>query len=892
MMERIPALRRFVRVRRNVREDAQRSVDDEVRFHLEMRARELEAGGLDAQAARARAMKEFGDVDRARRALLGPAAERERRLRRRQWRDELRQDVRYGWRQLTSSPSFTATAILTLAIGIGATAAIFSVVNGVLLRPLAWAEPERLVMVWENDRVSGTVREAASVPDFHDFRERNRVFERMAMFVTLEQNLTERGEEPARVKVAAVSADLSALLGISPLIGRAFEPEEDVPGGARVALLAASFWRSRFGEDRAVLGRAVMLDDSLYTIVGVLPSDAEFPDAATDLWIPAQLGPTSLPRVTHPVSVLARLRPGIQLTAAQAEMSRIASELEAEYPESNRARGVFVEPLDAVVFGGIRPALLVLLAAAGLLLLIACANVASLLLARGMARAREIAVRATLGAGGARLTRQFIVESLLLSFIAAVLGVLVARLGLRGLLALLPADLPRASAVTVDAAVLGLAVLIATGVGIVFGLVPTWQARRLDLQTALKSESDRSGTAGRSRQAARSTLVVMEVAISVMLVIAAGLLVRTVSALRHVDPGFRAEGILRMEFQLPESRYPRDFATFPDWPRTHALYAALDAQLARVPGVESAAVAAHHPLNPGFTNSFVIVGQEDESASQPEIYVRAVSPGYFPTLSLAVLEGRALRSDDRTDAPMAAVINEAALRRFFPDGRAVGRHLQWWGITREIVGVVGNERFRGLAAETPPAVYIPLAQAPMNSGSLLVRTVGSPRAIAPAVRAAVRAADPDLAVFDIATLDETITRSIARERSTMLLLGVFAAVALFLALIGVHGVLGYAVAQRRRELGVRLAMGAERADLLRMVLGQGMRLTIPGVLLGLGAALFATRLLASLLFGVTTTDVVTWVAAPVLIMTVAHVASWLPARRATSIDPAVALRAD
>ncbi len=890
MLERIPGLRRFVRVRRSVGEDARRSVDEELRFHLEMRASELEAGGLDAGEARARAMEEFGDVARARRALLGPAAGVERRRRRRERWDELRQDVRYGWRQLLARPSFTLVAVLTLAVGIGATAAIFSVVNGVLLRPLPWAEPERLVMVWENDRVSGTVREAASVPDYFDFRERNRVFEDIALFAVLEQNLTERGSEPARVSIASVSASLPGLLGVTPQLGRTFEASEDVQGGPRVALLAAHFWRSRFGADREVLGRSVMLDDSLYTIVGVLPSGAEFPDGATDVWIPAQVGPSQYPRATHNVSVIARLRAGVGVEAAQADMSRIATELEEEFPASNRARGVFVEPLEDVVFGSVRPALLVLLAAAGLLLVIACANVASLLLARGMSRAREVAVRATLGAGGARLTRQFIVESLLLTVIGAGIGVVLARLGLGGLLALLPADLPRASAVAVDARVLGLAVLIATGVGILFGLVPAWQARRVDLQAALKSESDRSGTAGRSRQMARSTLVVLEVAISVMLIVAAGLLVRTVSALRAVDPGFRADGILRMEFQLPQSRYPRDFSTYPDWPRTHTLYAALDAQLARVPGIASYGLAAQHPLNPGFTNSFVIVGREDEFGDQPEIYVRVVSPGYFPTLELDVLEGRVLSADDRTDAPAAVVINEAARARFFPDGRAVGRQLRWWGITREIVGVVGNERFRGLSTETPPAAYLALAQSPMNSASLLVRTQGRPRALAPAVRAAVQAADPDLAVFDIATLDETITRSIARERSTMLLLGVFATVALFLALIGVHGVLGYAVAQRRRELGVRLAIGAQRTDLLRMVLGQGLRLTLLGVALGLAGALAASRLLASLLFGVSTTDVLTFAAAPAFIVAVALLAAWLPARRATSIDPALALR--
>jgi putative ABC transport system permease protein len=891
-MGKIRGLRRFLRAPRNARERAAQDVDDEVRFHLDSRARELERKGLTAQQALERAMKEFGDMSEAKRIMRDNATRRERRVQVGDMLHELAQDIRYGWRRLISSPGFSVTALLTLALGIGATVAIFSVVNGVLLRPLPWSDPDRLVIVWENDRASGTVREPASVPDYYDFLERNQSFQSMAFFLSAEQNLSQAGRDAERVNVAALSSGIFEVLGVTPLVGRSFLPEEDVPGGPRVAILVESFWKTRFEGDREVVGRSVMLDDSVYTVIGILAEAVEFPNATTDVWIPAQLGPTSIPRATHPITVIARLSAGATLAGAQADMTRIARALEEEYPRDNVNRGVFVEPALDVVFGEIRPALLVLLAAVGLLLVIACANVASLLLARGMTRTREIAVRTTLGAGGVRLARQFIVESLILTVFAAVIGSVIAWLGMGALLSLLPADLPRSAAVALDGRVLSLTIAIGAVVGIIFGLVPTLQALRMDLQGALKSESDRSGTAGMSRQRARGALVVAEVALAVVLVVGAGLLVRTVMALRDVDPGFDAEGVLRMEFQLPQSRYPRDFAIYPNWPRTLSFYEDLQERLRGIGPIESAAIAAHHPLNPGFTNSFLIVGRESEISTQPEIYVRAVTAEYFETLGVQRVDGRYLEPRDRVDAQPVAVINRAARDRFFPDGQAVGQELRWWGLTREIVGIVENERVRGLTAESPPAVYIPLAQAPMNSGSVLVRTAGDPLAVSRDVRDAIRQTDPDLAVFDIATLDDTILRSIARERSTMLLLAVFAVAALFLALIGVHGILANAVSQRRRELGVRLALGAKRGDVIRMVLGHGARLVVIGVLLGIGGAFAATRLLGSLLFGVDATDSLTFLAVSAAVMAVAMFAAWLPARRATTIDPAITLRTE
>ncbi len=883
-------LRRWLRLPRPPRENAARDVDEEVSFHLESRARELEAGGRTPAEARAEALREFGDVARARAALVPAAAQRERRRRRRLRADELRQDLRYALRRVRASPGFTLVAVLTLGLGMAAAAAIFSVVNGVLLRPLPWRDPSRLVIVWENDRVSGTVREPSSVPDYYDFRERSHSFQDLAFFLTQDRNLMQRGRDPERVHVADVSHALLQVLGVQPLLGRDLTAADDLPGAPRVVLVAERFWRERLGGERSVIGTELLVDDSASVIVGVVPQELEFPDAGVRIWEPAQLQPSSLPRATHPITVLGRLRPGVALAAAQSDMAGVAARLEQEYARSNAGRGVFVEPLLDVVFARSRPALLVLLGGVGLLLLIACANVANLLLARGVARAREVAVRATLGAGRGRLARQFLVEGLVLALASALVGVVLAGVGLRGLVALLPADMPRADLVSIDVRVLAVAALVSALVGIGFGLLPTLQARRLNLQAVLKAESDRGALPGQARQHARRLLVVAEVAVSVVLVMGAALLVRTVAALRAVDPGFRADHVLRMEVQLPDSRYPRDYRIHPNWPRQQRFYADLLERLARLPGAQSAALSAYSPMAAGFTNSFVIAGREAEVATQPEIAVRAVTANYMRTLRVPVLDGRDLSEGDGPQAPKVALLNQAAVRRFFPDGRALGQHVTFWGATREIVGVVGNEHFYGLDASAPPAIYLALPQAPFNSASILVHTLADPLSLAPQVLAAVRATDPELAVFDIATLDATVLRSIARERSTMRLLGAFALVALLLALIGVHGVLSYTVSQRARELGVRMALGASRGDVLRLVLRQGLSLAVLGVLIGLVIALAGTRLLSGLLWGVSATDAATFAAVALLVLLVAATATWLPARRALRIDPILTLR--
>ncbi|HEX7088585.1 MAG TPA: ABC transporter permease [Longimicrobiales bacterium] len=822
--------------------------------------------------------------------------------RRGRWLAGAGQDVRYALRALRRSPSFSAVAVLTLALGIGANTAIFSVVDAVLLEPLPYAEAERLVMVWEYDRVSGTEREPASIPDYFDLRERSRAFEELAAFTWAYGGLVAPEGDPARVKVGAATEELLPMLGVRPVVGRLFTPAEHEPGAPRVAILDEGLWRSRFGSDPAVLGRTIELDGEPYAVVGVAPSGIAVPigvpvtnapltPEGTDVWLPFRITPASGERSRHDVLVLGRLRPGATLEAAQADVATVARQLEAEYPRSNHGRGVRVEPLREAAFANVERTLLILLGAVGLVLLVACANVANLLLARSAVRAREVAVRAALGAGPRRLLRLFLAESLVLTLLAGGIGAAIAAWGAGPLIALAPPGLPRLGDVGVDARVLAFTLAVSLAAAVAFGLVPMFQARSTDLQAAL-ARGGRSGTEGRRGSRFRDALVVAEVALSVVLVIGAGLLIRSLRALRGVDPGFRAERVVKLEFRLPTTRYPQDFARYPSWPEVQRFYAALLERARAVPGVRAAALAAHHPLAQGFTNSFVIEGHEPEAGSQPEIPVRPVTPGYFATLGIPLLRGRPLTDRDGPDAPAVLLINDAAAKRYFPGVDPIGKRIRFWGVSREIVGVVGNERFHGLAAEAPPAVYPPLQQTPTGSASLLAQGAADPARLVSALRAVIRELDPQLPVHGITVLDDALSASLARERFATTLLSLFAALAMTLAVIGVYGVLGYAVAQRTRELGIRLALGASPRGVVGLIVRRGMTLALGGIGLGVAAGLAASRLLAGQLFRVTPADPATYAAAAVAAATASLAACWLPARRATAISPADALRAE
>jgi putative ABC transport system permease protein len=566
------------------------------------------------------------------------------------------------------------------------------------------------------------------------------------------------------------------------------------------------------------------------------------------------------------------------------------AQLERDYPRDNTARGAFVEPMKTVIFGRVQTPLWVLLASVGLVLLIACVNVGNLLLARGAGRGREVAVRTAMGAETHRLVRQFVAESLVLSLGAAALGVVLAYFGLKVLVAVAPPDIPRLADVAVDGPVLLAALVLALVTGLVFGLVPIAQARRLDVQATLKAEESRGATAGRQRGRMRSVLVVSEVALAVMLVIGAGLLIKSFWRLSRVDAGFEAKGVVKAEYQLPASRYQPPADTWPNLRAVHRFNDELVRRAAALPGVRAAAVAGGHPLAPGFTNSWRVIGREDEGRNWPEISIRQVTPGYFDVVRLDRTRGRLFASTDVTDAPPVALINETTARRFFDGRDPLGQQLAFWGIARTIVGVVEDEKIHGVTRETPPAVYVPLAQAPSRNTVVLVRTERDVATMPSTIASTIRELDPQLAVFGVEPLERTLAESVGQQRFVMLLLLLFAALALTLAAIGIHGVLSYVVAQRGHEIGVRMALGAPPERVIGLVVRQGARLTVLGMAIGLLGAFALTRVLANLLFGVSATDAATFAAVLPVLGLVALLAMWVPARRASHIDPMQALR--
>jgi putative ABC transport system permease protein len=824
------------------------------------------------------------------------------------------QDLRYAARSFVKAPLLTAVILVTLALGIGANTAIFSVIHAVLLRPSPLSDIEQLAIVWQTDRNTGTTREPASFPDYVDFKTRSRSFEALAALMADELNLApdnpNRGE-PVRLPVLRVSAEMLPMLGMRPVAGRTFSADEDRPGSAAVALISESLWERSFGRDPGAVGRTLRLDDRPTTIVGIMPHGADFGvlqilsaaaysrgfadrgmQTEVDVWAPLQASEEALPRSTHPIFMLGRLAPGTTAAAAQSEMAGIAADLEKAFPV-NVARGVHVEPLSSVVFGPVRPALYILLAAVALVLLVACVNVANLLMARAAARAHEAAVRCALGATQARIAREALAETLLLTVAASAVGVGLAYAGLRALVAIAPPDVPRLSLATINLPVLASTLGVAVLVGIVFGLIPTLQARRLDLHSSLSDGSPR-GSAGPGRTQLRSALVVAELAFAVVLVSGAGLLIRSFWTLQRVNPGFQSAGVLKAEYQLPAARYPVDFRKWPDFKEQHAFNAAVLQRAAALPGVESAALAGNHPLDPGFTNSFVVIGREAEAQTWPEISIRRVSPEYFRTVGLGLVQGRFFRDSDTTAAPAVALINAAAARRFFPDREPIGGQIRFWGASRTIVGVIVDEKFHGLSEAPPIAAYTPIAQTPSANGAgvILVRTSGDPMALARAVAAAVHEVDRGLAVFGVEPMDVTLSRSIGQRRFTTLLLSLLATVALLLAAVGIHGVLSYSVSQRRREIGIRMALGARARDMIGLIVREGLRLALVGLALGLVGAFVLTRFLATQLFSVTPTDPATFAGVAALLTLVAVAATAIPARRAASVDPLVMLRSE
>ena len=810
------------------------------------------------------------------------------------------QDLRYGLRMLRRSPGFTAAAVVTLALGIGANTAIFSVVNAVLLRPLPFPDAEQLVMVWESSARAGGEISVRPI-NFLAWREQNQVCSQMAAFQHRGFSYS-GGGAPERLQGVAVSADMFPLLGVRPLLGRTFLPAEDRPGGGRVVLVSYEFWRDRLGSDARVTGRPLRLNGETHEVIGVLPENCEivrggdmprgFEFAArTDLWVPLAPRPDEVARHLH---VLARLKPGVTPARAEAEISQLARRLDRPGSPAGSEESVKVTPLAEQLVRKTRPALLALLGAVLLVLLVACANIAHLLLARAASRRREIAVRTALGAGRRRVIRQLLTESLLLAALGSAAGLLLAAWSVKLLVAFSPADLPRMKEVTVDARVLGLTCLLSCLAGVVCGLAPALQASRPDVREALQ-DGGRGAGGGAGAARLRGLLVSAEVALSLVLLVCAALLLNSLARLQGVNPGFDPEHTLTMQLALPEPKYPaaQGMETF---------HRQVLERVGRLPGVAAAGVVSWLPLG-GRDSDFPpieVAGRPPQRAGEPLANSAvAISPDYFRAMGIPMLRGRTFTAADAGEGVGAIIINETLARRHWPAADPVGSRITVLNnaLTFNVVGVVADVRHAGLEREPNARVYLPYTQIPprvralhLRAMTLVLRSAADPTALVAAVRDEVRAVDAEQPISNIKTMRQVTSDSVAPRRFTTALLAAFAAAALALAAVGLYGVVAYGVSLRRHEIGVRMALGAQRGDVLRLVLGQGLRPVVVGLVAGLLAAWAVTPLLASMLYGVGRADPATFAGVALMLALVAALAGYLAARRATRVDPAVALR--
>jgi putative ABC transport system permease protein len=811
-------------------------------------------------------------------------------------------DLKYAFRQLLKSPGFTAIAILALALGVGANTAMFSVVNAVLLRPLPFPEAERLTMIWQtNPEVAkmGFPLAPTSVPDFKDWRTQAKSFAAISAIEAWSSNLTGT-DEPERLEGARVSANLFSLLRVQPILGRAFVEGEDQLGRNQVVLLSYRLWQRRFGGDRSIIGRKLTFDQEPFTVIGVMPPGLEFPSETgmpaymtfgprCEIWTPFAPSEDRIKnRGGHNIAVVGRLKPDVSLTTAQAEMNTLAARFARQYPDSNKDWGIQLVSLQKQAAAGSERTLSVLMAAVGCILLIACANVANLSLARGLGRQKEIAIRRALGASRARIVRQLLTESTLLALAGGLFGMLLAIWGSDLLLAIAPASLPRLSEARMDGGVLLFTLLLSLGTGVLFGLAPALQSSRDRLTEKLK-EGDRGSTAGHARL--RNGLIASEVALALMLLIAAGLLIESFAQLARVQPGFNPESVLTFNIALPDDPY-RDAA------KAAGFFDQIVRRIEELPGVKSAAAGNVLPLSGGEEiDGFEIAGRPAAAPGQLQTAnFRWVTPDYFATLQIPLQRGRVFNERDKKDAPEVAVIDETMARLYFPGVDPIGQRFKGTNekkkpILREIVGVVGNVRHASLSAKPGPHVYLPEAQAGQQLMTVAVRSAGTqPASLLQMVRREIAAVDPNVPIADIRTMEEMVASSVAPWRFTMALLTIFAGAALLLASVGIYGVLAYSVNQRRREIGIRMSLGAQRRDVLQLFLSQGMAVTLVGIGIGLAGAWAATRILRNLLYSVSPTDPVVFLSVPLTFALVALLASFVPARRATQVNPVIALR--
>ncbi len=868
------------------RSRVEQELSEELRFHVEKLIQEKVAKGMSQGEARYAALREVGGLDQIK--------EECRDMRRVNYIENFGQDICYGLRMLAKNPGFAAVAVVTLALGIGANTAIFSMVNAVLLRPLPYRDPSRLVYISEFWPRESPVQTVPS-PDFANWGEHDQFFDGLAAYGSgAEVNLTS-DREPERVQGVAVTADFFSLLGVEPFRGRRFLPEEDRPGGRHVVLLSYELWHERFGSNPSVIGKSVKLDGVPYTIIGIMPAGFRFPDERfkARLFLPmvvARVANWSSPDYFRLLRPVARLKPGVTVEQARAELTALVRRTAAqEPPQFVRMRAgmeVQVTPLGERLAAPARPFLLILLASVGLLLLITCVNVASLQLARGAARQKEVALRAALGASRFRLAKQLLTESLVLTMVASPVALLVGFGGLRALRALGPPQIPHLESVRLDSTVLLYTLMVAALTGILFGLSPVIFALRTEPNEVLKQGAQSSP--GRGQHRLRSVLVTAEIALAVVLLVGSGLLTRSFIHLIFVDSGYDPHHLLTLRLSLSGAQYSK--------PEQQAAFLAkLLYRLKALPGVQSADAGSGLPIMGwGSLRGTNVEGKPKMPVGlRPDVPCDVVTPEYFRTLHIALVAGREFGNQDRQGAPQVAIVNQTFVRQFFPDENPLGKHVRAGAQTgpwREIVGVVANVTQLGPDHPESPEVYIPYLQEPASDLSLVLRASGNALASPAAVRAAVREVDANQPVYDVATMEQRLWDSIAPQRFNALLVGVFAVAALGLGAVGIYGLLAYSVTQRTHEIGIRVALGATRDDVCRLVILGAMPFTLAGIVIGTGATLPLARLMSSLLYGVKPTDPLTFVVVVLVLIAVALLASYLPARRATKVDPMVALR--
>ena len=901
-MSRFDGIRRALRVHFGVK-GVRRAIDDEIAFHLDTRVRALREGGLSENEARETALREFGDVAAARDELEAIDQRSTRRRARLEWLADIRRDIIVGARSLRRQPILTLAILITLALGIGANAAIFTVMQAALLAPLPYDRGEQLVHLWET-RAAENDRTEYSYPNFVDVAAGMRALSHVEGYDPT--NVIVRGSEgPMMIQGGRVTAGFLTMLGVAPTLGRTFIVGEDAPGASRVVVLSDAFWRGQFGGDRAVVGRSLTIDNQPHEIVGVLPAQFHFaPIGTVDVWMPInQSAETRGERFNHWLNVVARLRDGTTHERANAELATVMRRLATEHPRTNAGRGGVAVPLRDQIVGDVRPLLLVVTGAVTLVLLIACANVAGLLLARSLARTRELAIRTALGASRWRLVRHLITESVMLSVVGGALAIWIAGAGANLLVATIP-DAMRSGMpywttdIGTSFRTASYSMAIALASGLAFGLIPALSGSRTSLGDVLRRGG--RGVAGGGARL-RDALVAGEIALTIVLLVGTGLLVRSLEQLLRANTGFDAEQVMTARIALAGPRYATDAAR-------RTFFEDVLERVRAVPGVRVVGAVSQLPLNGGGSNTFRVTGAPEPPASaRPEATLRAVAGDYFAALRIRVVEGRQFTTHDDSGSKPVIMMNESLARKLFGATSAVGARVRFYAFPEqdwEVIGVVGDVRTGRLDVNAPPTIYYAQLQAPENRMSLAIRVgcplsssaVNScrPSAITGAVRAAVAASDRTVPVYQVATMAEQVTRSPAvfARRYPLLLVGLFAATALVLAVVGLYGVISYAVAQRTREFGLRMALGASPGAIRDAVLRRGVVVAGTGLLIGVPGALALTRLMRGMLYGVGPSDPLTYVAACAVLVAVALLASWVPARRATRIQPTVALTAE